>query len=498
MTLCFAVATRSVLTHNRGALQTLAVSNAERQLRWMVNGTCTRIEDQRKEVYEETEQLLTVTADSLKLIELKPTFADRIIDELFVLEYGREIQMLVDYEGAERIDLIYSHEGTQELSAEKTDALIEKVKKDSICRLVDKEDMQIYLFVKRADLEEIAKAHIYEEIHAATYESGRYIWVNEVLDYNGGEKYAIRRIHPNLKETEGMYLSTHTEDIAGNLPYQSELDGIVRNGDIFHSYYFKNLNDDQIAEKVSYAKLYKPYNWIVAAGEPLDAVYMALSEMERDDHIIVMRLLGVCLLAEIVLLIWILLLQKRYRKDINEYIKAETERDVLTGTLTRKAGQIFLEEQFRSFRERGGVYLLLMIDVDKFKGINDTYGHNAGDTVLREVARVIQSNIRETDRLIRWGGDEFILLCGNVNETAQSEIAAKVLRSVQNLRVEIEKGVLTLSLSIGFTTFSEKDRDYLETVSRADQALYHSKNNGKSRYTDYRDIVYLLEQDEKL
>jgi two-component sensor histidine kinase len=99
-----------------------------------------------------------------------------------------------------------------------------------------------------------------------------YIWVNRIVNYKGGDRYAIREIHPNLPETEGMWLSTETTDIRGNRPYQAELDGMNEKGELFFEYYFKKLQSDEIAHKMSYAKLYKPFDWVVATGVYLDDV----------------------------------------------------------------------------------------------------------------------------------------------------------------------------------------------------------------------------------
>lgn len=99
-----------------------------------------------------------------------------------------------------------------------------------------------------------------------------YVWVNKVVNYDGGDKYAIRQIHPNLPHTEGDWLSTNTEDIKGNKPYKIELDGIKKDGEIYFEYYFKKMDSNKIAHKMSYAKLYKPLDWIVATGVYLDDV----------------------------------------------------------------------------------------------------------------------------------------------------------------------------------------------------------------------------------
>lgn len=85
-----------------------------------------------------------------------------------------------------------------------------------------------------------------------------YIWINDILNYDGGDEYAIRLVHPNLPETEGDFLSTGTQDIKGNLPYREELDGIIRSGEVYLDYYFKKMNSDEISHKLSCGKLYKP------------------------------------------------------------------------------------------------------------------------------------------------------------------------------------------------------------------------------------------------
>jgi len=105
-----------------------------------------------------------------------------------------------------------------------------------------------------------------------------YIWVNKVLNYDGGDDYAIRLVHPNLIKTEGMRLSTSMQDIKGNTPYLTELEGVKDKGEIFFQYWFKKKDSDKISQKLTFAKLYKPYDWIIATGVYLDDI---------EDHIVV-------------------------------------------------------------------------------------------------------------------------------------------------------------------------------------------------------------------
>ncbi len=160
-----------------------------------------------------------------------------------------------------------------------------------------------------------------------------YVWVNHIVDYEGGEKYAIRQIHPNLPQTEGQWLSTETIDIKGNTPYKTELEGVKSKGEIFFDYYFKKLGSEKIAHKMTFAKLYKPWNWIVATGVYLDDVDTLIKtetmEMKKtlNRQILYTFLLAVLALMASVLII--VMFEKQVRRLLlaHEYnIKIYTDR----------------------------------------------------------------------------------------------------------------------------------------------------------------------------
>jgi PAS domain S-box-containing protein len=130
--------------------------------------------------------------------------------------------------------------------------------------------------------ENAVKARLHEYIGAIRLKDDGYIWVNAVRNYAGGDGYAYRFVHPNLPETEGTSLSTHMQDIKGNFPYLTELEGVNKEGEVFFDYWFKKMGSDVIQHKLTFAKLYKPYDWIIATGVYLDDVDMLVqSEMER-------------------------------------------------------------------------------------------------------------------------------------------------------------------------------------------------------------------------
>ncbi len=132
-----------------------------------------------------------------------------------------------------------------------------------------------------------------------------YVWVNEVINFDGGDNYAKRIVHPNLPETEGQFLSTNTQDIKGNLPYLEELNGIKAHGNIYFSYYFKKKTTNIIKKKLAYAQLYQPFNWIIATGiytDDIDAFVNHEIQIIADEHtqqnyiLIVITMLLSCLL----------------------------------------------------------------------------------------------------------------------------------------------------------------------------------------------------------
>ncbi|MBQ2697731.1 MAG: sensor domain-containing diguanylate cyclase, partial [Clostridia bacterium] len=141
-------------------------------------------------------------------------------------------------------------------------------------------DQELTVYATQDHLDAACRTYIYDLIHSLEYGADGYVWVNEIRSYEGGEGYAVRLIHPNVTETEGMLLNSDETDAVGGLPYLVELEGIRERGEIFHTYYFANKSDGEMAEKASYAKLYEPYHWIVATGDPLDNVMATVTQLE--------------------------------------------------------------------------------------------------------------------------------------------------------------------------------------------------------------------------
>ena len=165
------------------------------------------------------------------------------------------------------------------------------------------------------------------------------------------------------------------------------------------------------------------------------------------------------------------------RKIIEEELKASATLDKLTGIYNRRKLESLLESELERAARYGSQLSLIMIDVDFFKKINDTYGHLAGDDVLRALSVVVKDNIRKADFFGRWGGEEFLILAPETAGEETSELAEKIRRLIETHPFENVGGV---TISCGITQFQENDG--LDTfIKRADDALYRAKNQGRNR-----------------
>ncbi|NLV81487.1 MAG: hypothetical protein GXZ18_00560, partial [Synergistaceae bacterium] len=215
---------------------------------------------------------------------------------------------------------------------------LEKIKSNfTLYEIKDFGDTMLFFGARNDVVDQRVKKRIASEIHNSNFPLDTYIWINEILNYDGGDDYAIRRVHPNLKDTEGMLLSTKMEDIKGNTPYLTELEGIKKDGELFFTYFFKKKAEDKIAEKLTYAKLYKRYDWIVAFGTHLDDMTKYVEKTEQRSKIILKELaLLIAALIAILILISQLIsvyLENRYHVQTRKDLVKKLSTDTTTGAL---------------------------------------------------------------------------------------------------------------------------------------------------------------------
>ena len=339
-------------------------------------------------------------------------------------------------------------------------------------------------YIKCATTESIRK-----RIHDDSFENDAYIWINEIVNYEGGDNYAIRLIHQNAIDTEGSYLSTSMQDIKGKYPYLTELNGIKENGELYFTYYFKKKLSDNIGEKLTYAKLYEEYDWIVAMGVYFDEIQPYIDEIQKDGDKAISNLVKSISITSIILILFgiiiVLVLEHWYYNNSNKELIEELNIDTLTKAFNRRAGINKLEEVFYLFKRYDKTCAIIIFDIDDFKKVNDTFGHDIGDKVLIKLVEIINNSTRNTDYLYRWGGEEFLLICEELDKENLYYFTDKILNQVEKYQFEVNNEIFNISISIGASYFLEEDEDFISAVNRADMSLYQSKREGKNKANLY-------------
>lgn len=183
-------------------------------------------------------------------------------------------------------------------------------------------------------------------------------------------------------------------------------------------------------------------------------------------------------LAQMVLAIGlILMINYRMASDLRQ--RAAT--DALTGLLNRGSIDKELSRQLAVAQRSGAALALMMIDIDHFKRINDSHGHPAGDEVLRQLARLMQTLVRQGDAVGRYGGEEFCIVLPGTSAHEASALAARLLQQFAALRVHWNGAELGSTLSIGLADAAHCGNALAPLIGAADRALYRAKKTGRNR-----------------
>lgn len=190
--------------------------------------------------------------------------------------------------------------------------------------------------------------------------------------------------------------------------------------------------------------------------------------------------------AEDAQLLWMLVLvaEKLLTHDYgNEALLRFAFTDFLTGLKTRGFFEQQLEMELKRAERRGSELSLLMIDIDYFKKLNDTHGHNAGDQLLRDLTSILVKDLREIDTAARYGGEEFVIILPETAERAAHQVASRLRRSVAQTKffAGTPDKVVQVTISIGLAVY-KKDASYKrDLIEAADAALYQAKARGRDQ-----------------
>ncbi len=173
------------------------------------------------------------------------------------------------------------------------------------------------------------------------------------------------------------------------------------------------------------------------------------------------------------------------RKARETTLQFQAERDPLTLAWNRRYFEKLVPERIKEALKKQQNFSLLMIDADKFKNVNDTYGHKTGDKVLTELVACCQNDLREDDIVCRFGGEEFVIYLDNTNTHSAPVVAERLRQSIANMEIESEGGEkFHFTVSIGVVS-SEKTVSLDVLLRQVDDAMYLAKNNGRNRIEVY-------------
>lgn len=175
------------------------------------------------------------------------------------------------------------------------------------------------------------------------------------------------------------------------------------------------------------------------------------------------------------------------RKKREDNLKFQADKDPLTLAWNRRYFEKFIPERIKENIKKDKYFSLLMIDADKFKNINDEYGHKSGDQVLIELAEMCKNSLRENDVVCRFGGEEFIIYLDNTNTQSALLVAERLRKTIEDSVIELEDNQkIKFTVSIG--VISSEKTDSLEILlKQADEAMYLAKHNGRNRCEVYNE-----------
>jgi len=159
-----------------------------------------------------------------------------------------------------------------------------------------------------------------------------------------------------------------------------------------------------------------------------------------------------------------------------ELYKNQARTDSLTGLYNRRYADDFFTQVFHEKMEN--TWCVAMLDIDDFKQINDTLGHAAGDAVICGLSNILKTNLRKTDALFRWGGEEFLLFLADVEIEAAAKILDKIAKQIRGKRFSVGQKMIDVTVTIGVSVLDVNDIE--GSIERCDRRLYYGKNNGKN------------------
>ena len=304
-----------------------------------------------------------------------------------------------------------------------------------------------------------AKKYAMDALKHATYGDNGYFWISD-LD---GEIL----LQPYKPELVGMSL-LDWQYTDGTHPFR-DIDRERRKAGGWITYLWSKNDSLEQYSKIAYVSYFAPWDWLIGTGIYLD-------DMEKKVFWTVSKATGI-LLFGFVLFIGASIL------TINYFINKLSKQSV-RDSLTRLYSKRFLEEvipgMLENEKRHNRALAAIFLDIDHFKKINDTYGHNCGDKVLTKVARVMMECTGTGDYCIRYGGEEFVIIGPCDNSENVIAVAEHIRKQVSNLVFTHDNTAFSITLSAGIALHDHAKSSFEETLNDADMKLYEAKTAGRN------------------
>ena len=164
---------------------------------------------------------------------------------------------------------------------------------------------------------------------------------------------------------------------------------------------------------------------------------------------------------------------------MNKKLNILAKYDPLTNLLNRRSMKTEISKANYEYELLNKNFAFLLCDIDDFKKVNDTYGHDCGDYVLKEISNIISNSVRECDYVCRWGGEEILILLNDIKDDTISEIASRININLSKKTFKYDDTIISITLTIGISS-SIKEKNTANMIKKADKNLYKGKNKGKN------------------
>ncbi len=217
--------------------------------------------------------------------------------------------------------------------------------------------------------------------------------------------------------------------------------------------------------------------------------YLALADASAGKHLLTVAYWSnmLALLAPVVLVAYITTMLSADIRFAVDKIRQVSDTDDLTGLYNMRAFSAILQRAFKQAVRHGHTLSIVMVDSDNLKHVNDTHGHDAGNRLLQHVVRCIREELRGSDVMARFGGDEFVLLLPETNRRGARELAERIRHSVETARFDVRGGDMNSTVSVGIASYPEDGGNLEIILDKADKAMYRAKQRGRNRVEAYSD-----------